>query len=276
MAALRDGSLEVFVNSSDGFADCWEPFFRLFELYGGSLRQLPLYLKTERSDYRHPSLSVTATKAWPTAEAERPNWSESFLRSLKKTKAPFILYLQEDYFLVRPVDDEWIAAAIKAMESDPSIGVIYLNRHGPQFTRARKAADLGFVEIPKTARYLVSTQAAIWRKDFLVSNLHSWENVWMFEKFGSLRARRSSTAFLSVPKQVMSTDPVVDYVYTGVMKGRWNRQCVDVFKAHGIHVDFSKRGFYQERGRLRSKLEVLWRVAGDPAKASRSIRTLMR
>ena len=97
----------------------------------------------------------------------------------------------------------------------------------------------------------------------------------MFEKFGSLRALRSDRRFLGLTPNAMEKSLFFDYAWTGVMKGKWNTECVDLFRQHGIEVDFSKRGFYQEGSRIKSKLEVLNKLLGRPLPALRSVWDLL-
>ncbi len=58
-------NLGIFVNTSDGFQDCWPPFFELFRQYGGSLCSCPVYLNTERAEFFDTRRNVYSTKAWP-------------------------------------------------------------------------------------------------------------------------------------------------------------------------------------------------------------------
>ena len=265
--------LAVFVNTSDGFDDCWAPFLQLFARYGGDLNTSTVYLNTERKDYAFESVALVPTRVWFDGEP-RPTWSECLSRGLNQIAEKYVLYLQEDYFLSQEVKTEWLERAIQVLEAEPDVGVVYLNRYGPQFRNEIPRAD-GFVEIQQPASYLLSTQAAIWRKDVLASLVCDWENGWMFEKFGSLRARKLPCRFVSVNRDVMQSSPVFEYIYTGVIKGQWKTDCVGLFAREGIEVDFAKRGFYQERGRLKSRIEVLKKLFGNPGNAWRSIKTLV-
>lgn len=271
---MRD-SISVFVNTSDGFEDCWTPFFLLYSEYAGVLRNAPIYLNTERATFHYEGLSITSTHTWPVNELQRPTWSECLVRGLRAICEPYLLYMHEDYFLQQPVNEPIINDALDIIENDPTVGVIYLNRYGPQFQNSKRYSA-NFVEIQRPAKYMISTQSAIWRKDFLLSHVFPWENGWMFEKFGDVRALRSELKLLSVASELMETQPVVDYIYTGVIKGRWKVECVELFKQHGIEIDFGRRGFYREMGRLKSRMEVFKKLTGEPKSTLRSLMSLVR
>jgi hypothetical protein len=53
----RPLEMAILVNSSDGFRDCWYPFFQLLETHWPGCR-FPLYLNVEEATYEHPSLEV--------------------------------------------------------------------------------------------------------------------------------------------------------------------------------------------------------------------------
>ncbi len=267
-------SLAVFVNTCDGYKDCWAPFFQLFERYGGKLRGLPIYLNTERETYAWPGLGLRSTAVWPAGCPERPSWGERAARGLEAVSEAYVLYLQEDYFLTCPVRDEVIERALEHMRKNDDVGVVYLSRHGPR-SRASRPCGPGLIEIVPPAGYLVNTQAAIWRKSFLLSLLRPWENVWMFEKFASVRGRRAQSRYLSVAPEVLAESPVFDYGHTGIARGRWQAECVPLFEREGLAVDYSRRGFYRQRGRLKLRFEVLQKILESPGNALRSLMSLV-
>jgi hypothetical protein len=266
----------VLINTSDGFQDCWPAFFSLFEKYALSLAdELPVYLNTERVKYPESRIGVRSLAVWSDG-GPRPSWSECLRRALETIPQDYVLYMQEDYFLTQPLRAEIVQAAILALSRDAHLDAVYLNRWGPIADYSGQSARDGlFVTVPRRASYYVSTQAAVWRRSSLHSLVRHWENGWMFEKFASIRAKRQGMKFYSLTPRIMAEAPAVDYVYTGVMKGQWNQQCVELFKRENISMDFSRRGFYQERGRMKSRLEVATKLFRRPDLAFRSLWTCL-
>lgn len=266
--------LAVLVNSCDGFADCWPAFFELFERYGGELKKAPIYLNTERKRFSWPGLNIHPTCVWPTSEPMRPTWSACLRKAIESISEPYILYFQEDYFLTLPVDDEAIFHGLFQLDSNPEVGVVYLGRFGPLYTRSRTYNDL-LIEVVPPSRYLVSTQCGIWRKEFLLSLLREWENAWQFEIFASRRARGTGRKFLAASPEVISRRPPIDYVYTGIIKGRWKSDCVSLFAKEKINVDFTSRGMYSEPHALKRRMELIRRLTASPQSLLRSVGTLL-
>jgi len=266
-------SLALFVNSSDGFQDCWSPFFKLWQTHGGALRQLPTYLNTERASFQHEGLDIRSTQVWPSTESARPSWSECVLRGLDAVSEKHVLYLQEDYFLKAQVRTEIVNEGLRIAESEPGVGVVYLSPNGPRVENSLPYSQ-NFEQVIPPAHYLINTQAAIWDKQFLRGLVRNWENAWMFEKFATLRARGTEHKIFALTKDAVMDGEIVYYVWSGVMKGKWKEECIELFREHDIEMDFSRRGFYREGSMMKYRVEVLHKLFGRPIPAVRSIMSL--
>jgi len=192
-------------------------------------------------------------------------WSECLLRCLASVPTPFVLYLQEDYFLERPVQGELVdefATIMSRNEDLKHIGLTHFGAAGP----FEPTNDKRLWKIGQRSRYRISTQAGLWRVETLKSYLEPRENAWMFEIYGTRRARRRPETFLTVSRDLYNplTEPIVSYTQTGIIKGKWHPAIPALFKAHEIEVDFAKRGFYKARHGVLQKVETATRLAADP------------
>lgn len=257
----------VFVNSSDGFADCWGPFFSLLDHYWP--QHGPVLLNTEKRAWLEAPSYVRCSQV-ALGEAERLTWSECVIRGLRQIETPLILYLQEDYFLERQVRHDIVEAAAAKMMADPSIGHIALTRHG-SFPPFEPYPDPAYQIIRARARYRISTQAALWRRDVLLSYLDPSENGWMFEILGTMRARRRQDTFLTARFDGAGGGPAVDYTHTGIIKGQWHPAIPALFAKHGIEADFARRGFYTPPPRLLAKMAVARKLAERPGHVVRQL-----
>lgn len=234
----------ILVNSSDGFADCWIPFFKLFTLYWPNCN-LKILLNTETTDWSFPKLDLHCTQVG--VGAEKLTWSECLLRALDQIDTPLFLYLQEDYFLERQVDVSIVYDLVAMMEDDAKIkhiGLTHFGSHGPFHC----TSDSRLWRLDQKARYRLSTQAGLWRTETLRSYVKPEENGWMFEIHGTKRARKRDECFLTVNRDVFCPErtPIFQYTHTGIIKGKWHRDMPKLFARHGIEVDFEKRGFYKK------------------------------
>ena len=251
----------ILVNSSDGFEDCWAPFFTLLQRYWPAC-DAKIYLNTEKKACHYQGLPITSTKVQGDTEG-RLSWSECLLRALDQIETPLVLYFQEDYFIHQPVRDDVIRRATEYMIDHPEVGHIALTRHcslGPY-----EEHEEGWLQvIMKNARYRISTQAALWRVDTLRSYLEAKENGWMFEIYGTWRAHKRDDIFLSARWDDALGGPAIDYLHTGIIKGKWLREIAAVFEKNEISVNYERRGFYEPKSRLLHRIEVAQKLLQEP------------
>ncbi len=235
--------LTVLVNTSDGFEDCWPPFFKLFARYWPDC-PYPVVLNTELKNPDFLSASVRCAQVAASA-SRRLGWSECLARCLDDIATPYVLYLQEDYFLESPVRTDLIEIFLQEMRAGRAdvIRLMECGGSGPW----ESAAHPLLWTVSQRARYRIALQAALWRKSTLRGHLRMHESPWQLEVFGSARARRIKDKVLCVDRDRFHGEgkEVFPYRPTGVVKGQWERAIVEpLFARHGIDMDFSRRGFY--------------------------------
>lgn len=253
---MRD--LTIFVNTSDNFEDCWIPFFTLFKRYWPDC-PYPIVLNTETKDFQFDGLSIHCSKV-AAGETRRLTWSECLARSLDAIDTPFILYLQEDYFLEAPVREDLLDALLSEIRADRAdvIRILECGGAGPW----RPTQNPLLWEVDRRAKYRISLQAALWRKSNLRNHIRLHESPWQLEIFGSARARRLNEKVFSVNRDLFSNpdSEIFPYQATGVVSGQWERQIVEpLFAKHGIEMDFTRRGFY-DPAMIRKKRPIVSRL----------------
>lgn len=237
---------EVFVNSTDTFDDCWQPFFALFAAYWPDWRGRVL-LNTEHRSFSHSGVDVEATQTGARDRQGRQlAWGECLLRGLDRVRTPYVLYFQEDYFLEAPVLADRVDEVVALMEERglPCVRLMETANSGPW-----QPSDQPLLwRVEPESRYLLSMTAGLWRTDFLHSCIRRHENPWQFEILGTKRLRRRGTPIHCVNRDLHSWEagaPILPYRPTGIKLGRWIGDIVvDLFAEHAIEVDFARRGFY--------------------------------
>lgn len=254
----------ILVNSCDNFEDCWNPFFTLFKKNWKNCNA-PILLNTEYKDYNYDGLKIKASKVQG-LEKQRLSWSECLINALEMTDTPLVLYLQEDYFIDKPVKSDEIEEFSKLMLKDKNIKHIGLTDHGakPPFTKFN--SDKRLCLIGQNSKYRISTQAGLWDRETLLSYLRAEENGWMFEIFGTKRSQRKNEIFLTVNEQFydLKTYPIISYIHTGIIKGKWHQEIPNVFKENGIVVDFNVRGFYKKKIYIVRRIETGLKLIKSP------------
>lgn len=234
----------ILVNTCDKFEDCWYPFFKLFAIYWPEYEG-NIYLNTEHKDFSFKGLNIISLKIAESLPVKKAyTWSECLIMALNQINENIILYMQEDYFIKDQVNNELIKKYVSMMDDHADIHCIHL-------TDQAVIADLtpseyeGLYPVIYDQRYRISCQAALWRKDILLSYLRPYENAWDFEQFGSKRSAVLRHNFFVVDNNWVKLDQfeIIPYIFTGIVQGKWYEKVIPLFERHNIDIDYSKRGF---------------------------------
>ena len=238
----------ILINTCDKFEDCWDPFFKLWSLYWKDCTG-KIYLNTEYKDYSYPGLDITAIKGCEKhhiPKNKRATWSQCLKWALEEIDTDIVLYMQEDYFLKDIVKNELVEQFAQLMKEHPDIKCIHLTGQAVKASENSQYKNLNKVAYKQ--RYRVSCQAALWRKEELLSLIRSYESAWEFEEFGSQRSAVMKHEYLVVDNEFVKLNhfEIIPYIFTGIVQGRWLEETVPLFHKHDIKMDFSKRGFISE------------------------------
>ena len=236
----------ILINTCDKFEDCWDPFFKLFKLYWPDCKG-KIYLNTEYKDYSYPGLDIIAIKCCKRhhiPHSKQATWSQCLKWALEETNTDIILYMQEDYFLNAPANNVLFTELLDLFAHNTDMHCLQISpsTDGSDGSTKYKHIDI----IKRTYRYRIGCQTALWKRNVLYSYIKEKESAWDFEEFASERAHYIPHNFYIINRQWLNTNPIIPYLATGIIQGRWWEPVVNLFKDHGIVVDFSKRGFVGE------------------------------
>jgi hypothetical protein len=257
----------ILVNSSDNYVDCWQPFFVLFNKFWPSNEAPIILISQTKVEHQFPGVRILGTE---TIAQRKLTWTESLLLALDHVESDYVLYFQEDYFLDARVRDDLVQDAVNTMLRHPEILYVGLTKNGLQ----EPYEDCQFPSmeaIREHAWYRISTQAGLWKKNTLISYLKPEENGWMFEIYGTLRSWKRNELFLRTKVNLEKAGPAISYPHTGIIKGKWNRAIVDLFKTHSIVIDYNLRGFHQNEYSLLRRLKLLRKLLHDPILLLRAV-----
>lgn len=243
---MKKSKYSILINTTDSFEDCWIPFFTLFKKFWPDFKG-EIYLNTETKEFNFPGLNIISVKNNSDFPNKKITWSECLIRALKTINSEIILYMQEDYFLKDNVKDDIVERYVKMMEEHSDIHCIHLT---DQSVLAEKNPSIyeGLYPATLKQRYRISCQAALWRKEVLLSHLRTYENAWQFEEFGSKRSAIFKHNFFVVDHNWVKLNrfEIIPYVFTGIVQGRWYEEVIQLFKSQNIEVNYSNRGFVKD------------------------------
>jgi hypothetical protein len=217
-------NVAILVTSCDKYHDLWDPFFTLFFRYWPDC-PYPVYLGTNHLKYNDKRVKTITTSD--------DDWSSRFRTVFEKIPEPYVIVMNEDFFLTKPVDTVKIEELIRYMVAQNSGCLRLFPCPGPDLS-CLDNPEVG--EISKGADYRLSLQAAIWNKQTLLELLREGESAWELEINGTKR-----TNDLDVPFLCVTGDSPIPYFCTGVVKGKWVREAVELCKKEGIEVDLTVR-----------------------------------
>jgi len=174
--------VSIIISSCDRYSYLWDIQMQFFEKYWPNC-PYPIHIisDTKTYDYNHPNLNITTLCFGPSNGPS--DWSTNLYNTLTTIDSKYILYLQEDYILHKPVDQARIDSVLEFAQQK---NINYL-----RFYTAPKGngdviqinKDLAVREIIPGSQWRNSLMLAIWNRETLKHTLEHNKNIspWEFE-----------------------------------------------------------------------------------------------
>lgn len=255
-----DTRCTVVVNSCDKYEDTWLPFFKIMKKQWAD-RPYPIVLNTESKTFDYEDMDIKTFSFYK--EGEYVPWGKRFIRTLEAIDSEYVLVLLDDFFLLKPVDQQRIEECIRWMDEDPELSVFYFREIYPPNIRDGKYPH--FERRPQKTKYKLSCQTGLWRREKLISYIRPHEDPWQWETLGSRRASRYHEKFYSA----IEGEPfIMEYIRGGGLHGsKWIKSVVPLFEEYNVQVDFTVRGFKEDAVEEAPKRSFIDRVKGKIRKA---------
>ena len=232
----------MLLSSYDGGDDLWDGFFKALSIQWNNF-DMKIVLNTESKSYSYPGFEIETFNLYK--PGQKVAWSKRLLEHLKRIDTEYIFFILDDFWIEEPVDTEFFNKCLRWMRENKDVSNLSFQR-----TRGDNIKDNRFERFekrPQKAEYKLNCQAALWRREKLISYLRPHENPWEFEKYGSMRAARYKDSFYTL---IEGAPQIVQYNLSegGVLhRGRWCRCVVSpLVEKYGINIDFEKRGFNED------------------------------
>ena len=157
MAELKDfaRSVAVVVSSCDAFFDVWRPFAFFFRKHWADC-PFPIFLIV--NELRIRSASIQALPVGPDR-----GWASNMKSRSSKLDQSHVLYLQEDYFLDRPVRREQLAEDL-AYAFEHKVDAFCL-RARTKLERDFQPINDRFGVVPRESNGRTRCQTTLWKRD---------------------------------------------------------------------------------------------------------------
>ncbi|MBI1954499.1 MAG: hypothetical protein HYS39_02700 [Proteobacteria bacterium] len=234
--------LTIIVNSCDKYEELWDPFFKILFLKWQKLEQgsIPIILITNTKKFNHPAVQVFNSE-------NEVSWSDTVKKALKTVKTQYVLYLQEDYFLV-DLNLERLSQLFSLMKEE-KIGYMQLYG-GTKENRELFPKGKGLFYKNQFEQWRTSLQAGFWNKNLFSHLLDCREKIWDFEIKGSVRSEGSMLLFT-----VVMDDIPLTYLNMAAEGCLVDENIETIKKLYGIewqrnlplYSDFSLKRFWQKK-----------------------------
>jgi hypothetical protein len=156
-------------------------------------------------------------------------WASNMDRALREISAPYVLYMQEDYFLTGPVDRPRLAADLAyAFERDAASFRLF--GRDPEEIDFAPLNDL-FGILSPNSDWRTLCQVTLWKRDVLAATLRPGETAWNMEARGSERTRD----FLALSYARPNTGPI-PYLCSAISRGLWTQEALALCAQHDFAI----------------------------------------
>lgn len=254
--------ISMVLSSCDNYEDAWEPFFCQFKKNWPTF-DMPVYLCTETKTFKYDGFDIRCPLACGPVYRD---WSKLLIKLLKKIDTEYIFFMLDDFWLTKPVDPDKFNKMVQYLISNPKIGFICLRHETHEYapeSEKQYAIDCEYPELLECLygrSFRITTQAGIWRKDYLLKLLRGHESAWYFENRANWRSQFYKYRVFDVKETVLI------YPVSGVFGGgKFFREYLSDFPESVIKKSVEKRGvigFNEMRTYPKAKkgIAYLWSV----------------
>lgn len=124
--------VSVLIMSSDGYSDCWYPFYKLYKKYWNP--SYKTYLCSETKDCEYFETIKT-----------QGSWTSRVRQALEQIDSKYVIFLLEDFFFHNIVNQDRIEFALKMFDKDTAC--VNFEQSYDMFDTETNIEDLNYVLI---------------------------------------------------------------------------------------------------------------------------------
>ncbi|HJX26178.1 MAG TPA: hypothetical protein VJ252_08480 [Chthoniobacterales bacterium] len=226
------GSVAVVVSSCDAFFDAWQPFAAFLRKFWADC-PFEIFLIVNHLRVRSDLLKSIAV-------GEDQGWSSNMQTALKQIAHPYVLYLQEDYFFVSPVQGAQLAEDFSLVMDADADSLCFRARSEPD--EGFRSINDRFGEVPLRSDGRTRCQVTLWKRSALESILRDGETAWNFEARGSARTQQ-----MRILSYAHRENTPIPYLMSAISRGLWMPDAIKLCREHQVNIDWNFRPGYSPR-----------------------------
>lgn len=233
--------IAVFISSCDKYSDLWVGFYTLFFKYWTDC-EIPIYHISDSRKFQHPKVISLC----PEKGKGQLTWSGLTKWGLQQIKETNILFILDDYFIIKPVNSVLLRQFYEVFQVEKA-AYLRLTPNPVPDKSFKEYKNIGLLS--KGAQWRTSTQIAIWNREELIRLLEPKENAWEYERNSVIRADQSENVYLSLTLDEKSPVLLRNYqrAYYPIIHlnatnmGRWDKETLRYCKKYKIPISQNAR-----------------------------------
>ena len=196
IATLNKLDLSLLVHTCDDYERFWNGMFYTLDSYWDY--NIPVYFANEEKEMSNIVMNCKGSEYRPdsrikqilTGKTDKNGFSTRFIEAVKQVPSKYVLYIQEDMWLRRSLDKDLLQDLINFMDDTNADSVRlhaklfyydnYLMEPTDYFVRNQRI-------LKNIGGDILSHNATIWRKDYILKHQMPGEDPWINEREGSKR-----------------------------------------------------------------------------------------
>jgi len=196
-------NISMLIGSCDAYSDLWMPFFYQLRKHWPGF-DMPVYISTEAKKFSYDGFDIR----YPPNSTPEPCWSKRLMWMLQQIPTDFVLFMLDDFWIYQDVDVVAIEKVLSYMEQDPKMGFVCMQYEpktflGPEKMRKKECKYPELMRCMSNDLFRITTQAGIWRRDYLLKILRKNETPWDFEIMANFRSYFYSERIYDVKKSAI-------------------------------------------------------------------------
>ena len=197
IATLNKLDLSLLVHTCDAYEKYWSGMFYTLDSYW-NYDYIPVYFANEEKPMSDIVIDCKGTPYRPdsrikqilTGKTDKNGFSTRFIEAVKQVPSKYVLYIQEDMWLKRSLDKNLLQDLIKFMD-DTNADSVRLHAKLWYYDSYLLAPTEHFIKgqrmLKTVGSNILSHNATIWRKGYILKNQLPGEDPWLNEEAGSKR-----------------------------------------------------------------------------------------
>ena len=189
-----DNDVTVIIQSCDAYRKFWDGWYLSWNRYWNWDLNWPIYFCNEELDlpFRDPRIQqIKSPKS-----LDKKGFSDRMIDILSKIKTKYVLYIQEDMWLTNKLDSRVFKEGLYKMRYNNWNCLRIHEKIGgtEEFVKSNNFINgTRLLKMKSTSEWLLTHNASIWNKEFLIESIGPNEDPWTNERDSSIRISKKYT-----------------------------------------------------------------------------------